>query len=74
MIHKTAIVDKKAHISNNVKIGPYCIIGPDVEIGSSDNSESDSISIKSFNSDISFDDSLKYLYYISEQIQSKLII
>ena len=33
MIHKTAIVDKKAHISNNVKIGPYCIIGPDVEIG-----------------------------------------
>jgi UDP-N-acetylglucosamine acyltransferase len=34
VIHKTAIVDKKAHISNNVKIGPYCIIGPDVEIGS----------------------------------------
>ena len=33
MIHNTAIVDKKAHISNNVKIGPYCIIGPDVEIG-----------------------------------------
>ena len=34
MIHKTAIVDKKAKISDNVEIGPYCIIGPEVEIGS----------------------------------------
>ena len=33
MIHKTAIVDTKAKISDNVDIGPYCIIGPDVEIG-----------------------------------------
>ena len=33
MIHKTAIVDVKAKISNNVKIGPYCFIGPEVEIG-----------------------------------------
>ena len=33
MIHKTAIVDIKAKISDNVKIGPYCIIGPEVEIG-----------------------------------------
>ncbi len=33
MIHKTAIVDRKAKISDNVVIGPYCIIGPDVEIG-----------------------------------------
>ncbi len=33
MIHKTAIVDLKAKISGNVKIGPYCIIGPEVEIG-----------------------------------------
>ncbi len=33
MIHKTAIVDSKAKISNNVEIGPYCIIGPEVEIG-----------------------------------------
>ena len=32
MIHKTAIVDDKANISDNVKIGPYCIIGPEVEI------------------------------------------
>ena len=33
MIHKTAIVDINAKISNNVKIGPYCIVGPEVEIG-----------------------------------------
>ena len=33
MIHKTAIVDTKAKISDNVEIGPYCIIGPEVEIG-----------------------------------------
>ena len=33
MIHKTAIIDRKAKISENVKIGPYTIIGPNVEIG-----------------------------------------
>ena len=33
MIHKTAIVDSKAKIADNVQIGPYCLIGPDVEIG-----------------------------------------
>ena len=32
MIHKTAIVDPKAKISSNVKIGAYSIIGPNVEI------------------------------------------
>ena len=32
MIHKTAIVDPKAKISSNVKIGPYSVIGPNVEI------------------------------------------
>ena len=32
MIHKTAIVDSEAKISDNVEIGPYCIIGEDVEI------------------------------------------
>ena len=32
MIHKTAIVDQKAKISSNVKIGPYTIIGSNVEI------------------------------------------
>ena len=33
MIHKTSIVDAKAKIASNVEIGPYCVIGPDVEIG-----------------------------------------
>jgi len=33
VIHKTAIVDTKAKISDNVEVGPYCIIGPEVEIG-----------------------------------------
>jgi len=37
MIHKTAIIDPKAKISSNVKIGAYSIIGPNVEIN--DNSE-----------------------------------
>ena len=33
MIHKTAIIDSKAKISANVKIGAYSLIGPNVEIG-----------------------------------------
>ena len=33
MIHKTAVIDSKAKISENVKIGPYSVIGPHVEIG-----------------------------------------
>ena len=32
MIHQTAIVEQKSKISKNVEIGPYCIIGSDVEI------------------------------------------
>src|SRR5210317_1998724 len=32
MIHKTAIIDPKAKISTNVKIGAYSLIGPNVEI------------------------------------------
>ena len=32
MIDKTAIVDKKAKIHSSVKIGPFTVIGPDVEI------------------------------------------
>ena len=35
MIHKTAIIDAKAKISESVEIGPYCTIGPGVEIGTS---------------------------------------
>ena len=34
MIHKTAIIDSKAKISSSVKIGPYTVIGPNVEINS----------------------------------------
>ena len=33
MIHKTAIIDTKAKISENVKVGPYSVIGPHVQIG-----------------------------------------
>ena len=32
MIHSTAIIDSKAKISENVHIGPYCVIGHNVEI------------------------------------------
>ena len=32
MIHKTAVIDKKAKIANNVKIGAFSVIGPNVEI------------------------------------------
>ena len=33
MIHKTAIIDQKAKINSNVEIGPYTVVGPNVEIG-----------------------------------------
>ena len=33
MIHSTCIIDKKAKISKNVKIGAYTVIGPNVKIG-----------------------------------------
>ena len=33
MIHKTAIIGTKTKIASNVSIGPYSVIGPDVEIG-----------------------------------------
>ena len=33
MIHKTAIIDPKAKVAENVKIGAYSVIGPNVEIG-----------------------------------------
>lgn len=32
-IHPTAIVDAKAQLENDVVVGPYAIIGPDVKIG-----------------------------------------
>ena len=33
MIHPTSIIDSNAKISNDVAIGPYCVIGSGVEIG-----------------------------------------
>ena len=33
MIDKTAIVNKNAKIHSSVSIGPYSVIGPNVEIG-----------------------------------------
>jgi UDP-N-acetylglucosamine acyltransferase len=32
MIHPMALVDPKASIAKNVKIGPFCIVGPDVKL------------------------------------------
>jgi len=33
-IHSTAIIDSKAEIAEDAEIGPYCIVGSDVKIGS----------------------------------------
>ena len=33
MIHRTALVDSKAHLGQDVSIGPYAIIGPRVTVG-----------------------------------------
>jgi UDP-N-acetylglucosamine acyltransferase len=33
MIHRTALVDPKAHVGQDVSIGPYAIIGPRVTVG-----------------------------------------
>lgn len=32
-IHPTSIIDSSAHVADTAKIGPYCVVGPDVEIG-----------------------------------------
>ncbi len=32
-VHPTAIVDPTAHLAAGVRVGPYCVIGPDVSIG-----------------------------------------
>jgi len=36
-IHPSAVIDTKAELADNVKIGPFCIVGPDVKL--SDNVE-----------------------------------
>ena len=33
MIHKLSVIDPSAKIDNGVSIGPYSVIGPEVEIG-----------------------------------------
>ncbi|MFC4654867.1 acyl-ACP--UDP-N-acetylglucosamine O-acyltransferase [Rheinheimera marina] len=33
MIHPTAVIDASARLGQNVKIGPFCLIGANVEIG-----------------------------------------
>ena len=40
MIHSSSIIDPAAKISNDVEIGPFCLIGADVEIGSGTRIES----------------------------------
>ena len=32
MIHNSSVIDKKAKLSNSVKIGPFCYVGPGVEL------------------------------------------
>ena len=32
MIHKSSVVDSTAKISKSVKIGPFCYIGPEVQL------------------------------------------
>ena len=34
MIHETAIIDEGAKLADDVRVGPYSIIGAEVEIGS----------------------------------------
>ena len=43
MIHNTAIIDSKAKIHNDVRVGPYSIIGANVEI--EENTEIQSLSL-----------------------------
>src|SRR5436853_2907107 len=31
--HPTAIVDRSSRVADTAEVGPYCVIGPDVEIG-----------------------------------------
>ncbi len=32
-VHPTAIIDPSAELADDVRVGPYCVIGPDVQIG-----------------------------------------
>ena len=32
MIHKSSVIDAKAKIGKDVKIGPFCFVGPNVQL------------------------------------------
>jgi len=32
-VHPTAVVDPKAELADGVEVGPYCVIGPQVNVG-----------------------------------------
>ena len=32
MIHKSSVIDSKAKIGKNVKVGPFCLVGPNVQL------------------------------------------
>jgi UDP-N-acetylglucosamine acyltransferase len=32
-IHPSALVDPKAELADSVKVGPFCIVGPNVKLG-----------------------------------------
>ena len=40
MIHSSSIIDPSAKIADDVEIGPFCLVGTDVEIGSGTRIES----------------------------------
>ena len=40
MIHSSSIIDPSAKIADDVEIGPFCLVGADVEIGSGTRIES----------------------------------
>ena len=37
MIHNSSVIDKNAKIGKNVKIGPFCYVGAEVEIEEGEN-------------------------------------
>ena len=33
MIHQSSVIDKRAELGKNIKIGPYCYVGKNVKLG-----------------------------------------
>ena len=40
LVHSSSIIDPSAKIADDVEIGPFCLVGADVEIGSGTQIES----------------------------------